>query len=325
MQWKSFIILPLLLAAACSSVNNLVSATPRQAEYSAPAHASSSASVTLSASPEDIILKPLASGAENTFEASIDYIGTISYAASAHDNGVYEVSLTEDANNLNYGGDPLQWNIGIDPTIPLSLNAHSSSGALSLNLSDFTVTDLSADTSSGAVEVVLPATGQPYDAALNSSSGAIMASVTDTAQIDFTTLETSSGSIALTTGGASTVSADINSASGTVTISSGNDAAITATIDTSSGAINLNLGVNVDAEFTLSSASGAITAHVPGGAAVRLEIMQNSSGSVNVPGWLRQASGDAETGVWQSDGYGEAEHQISITVASVSSGNVTVR
>ena len=304
MKLKSFLVLPLLLGAACGTISNLQSATPKQAEHNAPAHAASSANVTLGASPEAITITPRASGAENYFEASIDYIGTINYAASARDDGVYRVTLTENANDLNYSGEPLNWAIRIDPAIPLSLDVHSSSGALSLDLRDFTVTDLHADTSSGAVNVTLPATDQPYQASINTSSGAVTATVADNAQINFTTMKTSSGSITLNTGSASNVSADI---------------------ETSSGDIKLNVDANVDAEITFRSSSGAVTVDVPEGAAVRLEIAQNSSGGVNVPGWLRQVSGDNKTGVWESDGFETAEHQVFITVTRVSSGAVTVQ
>ncbi len=325
MQLKSFIILPLLFGAACGTISNLQSATPKQAEYSAPAHESTSASVTLSASPEEIVIKPLASGGENYFEASIDYIGTISYSASAHDDGVYNVTLTENANNLNYSGAPLTWDIGIDPSLPLTLDTHSSSGALTLDLSAFTVTDLHADTSSGAITATLPATDQAYNAAVTSSSGAAMVTVLNNAQVNLTTLKTSSGSITLNAGSASTVSADIETSSGVVTVSPSDGAAVTASVDSSSGAINLNFGANVDSEFTLTNSSGAITIDVPEGAALRLEIAVNSSGAVTVPGWLHQLSGDEKTGVWESDGYNTAEHQIAVTVARTSSGAVTVK
>lgn len=305
MQFKSLILVPLLLlVAACGTISNIVSAPSKQAEYSAPAHAASSASVELRASPEDITLKPLAGGGENYLEASIDYIGTMSWSASAHDDGEYGISLTEDANNLNYSGAPLVWNVAIDPSLPLDLDAHSSSGALTLDLSDFTVTNLRADTSSGAINLTLPAVAQGIPVSVSSSSGAVTATVRDDAQVSFGTIETSSGSI---------------------TIDAGNSANVTAGIRTSSGMITLNLGANVDANVTLNSSSGAISADVPEGAAVRLEIKENSSGSVSVPGWLRQLSGDDKIGVWESDGFDTAERQVFITVERTSSGSVTVR
>lgn len=305
MQFKSLIILlALMLTAACNTISNIVSAPSKQAEYSAPAHDASSASVKLSASPGDITIKPLASGGENYLEASIEYIGTINWSASAADDGEYAVSLTEDANNLNYSGDPLEWNIAIDPALPLDLDAHSASGALSLDLSDFTVTNLNADTSSGAITVTLPAVESGIPVSITSASGAVTATVLDDAQVTFDTIDTSSGSVTLNTG-------------------SGAD--VTANIDTSSGGVSLNLGANVSAEFTINTSSGAIVVDVPEGAAVRLEIAENSSGAVTVPGWLLQVSGSDRIGVWQTDGFDTAERQVFITVERTSSGSVTVR
>lgn len=305
MQFKSLFLLPLLMfVAACGTISNIVSATPKQAEYSAPAHAASSVSVVLRASPEDIILKPLASGGENYLQAEIDYIGTMSWSAEAHDDGEYAVSLREDANNLNYSGSQLKWDIAIDPSLPLDLDAHSSSGALSLDLRDFTVTNLRADTSSGAINLTLPAVEAGIPVSVNSSSGVVTATVLDDAEVAFSTIETSSGSVTVNVGTAADVSADIR---------------------TSSGMVNLNLGANVDAQFTINSSSGAVVADVPEGAAVRLEVAENSSGAVNVPGWLLQLSGDDKIGVWETDGFDTAEHQVFITVERTSSGSVTVQ
>jgi hypothetical protein len=309
MNWKSLIALPLLVSAllvgaACSTISLGQMATPKHAEYSAPAHAAASASVTLYASPEDITLKPLASGSENYFEAQIDYIGTITYAAEAHNDDPYTVSLTENANNLNYSGAPLKWDISIDPAVPLALEARSSSGALVLDLSEFTLTTLKLDTSSGGIDATLPATDQQYDASITTSSGIVTATVEDGAQIDFTAIESSSGSL---------------------TLNAGNESSLSASFETSSGRIGLNFGVNTDAEITVSNSSGAITVDVPEGAALRLEIVENSSGRVTVPGWLQQVSGDDEIGVWETDGYNTAEHQISIVVTRNSSGAVMVQ
>ncbi|MCC6804506.1 MAG: DUF4097 family beta strand repeat protein [Anaerolineae bacterium] len=305
MQFKLLIILPVLLVAvACGTISNIVSAPSRQAEYSAPAHEASSASVTLRASPGDITLKPLASGGANYLEAAIEYVGTINWSASARDDGEYAVTLTEDANNLNYSGDPLHWEVGIDPALPLDLVARSASGALTLDLSAFTVLNLNADTSSGAINVTVPSVDAGRPAIINSTSGAVTATVVDDAQVSFSTIETSSGSITVNTGSGVEVSADVA---------------------TSSGRVSLNLGANVAAQFTINSSSGAIVVDVPEGAAVRLEIAENSSGAVAVPGWLRQISGDDRVGVWATDGFDTAEHQVFITVERTSSGSVTVQ
>ena len=302
MNWKSFIVAPLLISAACG-VPNTQSATPKHTEYTAPAHTATSAVMTLGSSPESITVNPLASGADNYFDAKIDYIGTMTYnAAGANDS--YTITLTENANNLSYSGSPLKWDIGIDPSTPLDLTVSSSSGGLTLNLNDFTISALDASTSSGSIEVYLPALDQQYVAALSTSSGSMTATVADNAQVNFAAVRSSSGSVTLNSGTASKVSANVN---------------------TSSGAIALNFSADAEANVNISTSSGAVTTDVPDGAALRLEIASNSSGAVNVPGWMQQISGDNKTGVWETADFNQAAHQIFITVTNDSSGDISIQ
>ncbi len=325
MNWKSLLALPLLLGAACGTISNLTSATPKQAEYNAPAHETNAAVVTLSASPEGITITPLASGGENYFDAKIDYIGTMQFSADAANDGNYNVTLKEDANNLNYSGDPLKWEVGIDPSIPLTLDVHSSSGTLTFNLQDYTLNKFSADTSSGGIDAQLPRTDVEYEAAVTSSSGAVALNAADNSQINFTAISTSSGGISLDAGSDSIISAAVDTSSGVVTLTSGEGTKLNATINSSSGRINLNPALNSDVHYMITTSSGAITADVPDGAAVHLEIVQNSSGGVNVPDWLPRISGEDKTGVWETAGFDQAERKIIIVVTRTSSGAVTVQ
>lgn len=327
MKSKLFIALSLLLmlGTACNSINlSPQSVEAKQAEYTAPPHAATAASVTLSASPESIILKPIASGSENYFEAQIDYIGTMTYDANG-ENDQYRVSLTENANSLNYSGDPLEWNVGIDPTIPLNLNARSSSGGLSIDLSEFTIAGLTLDTSSGSIDAMLPANDDSYNASLSTSSGNVTATVADGAEVDFDKFASSSGNLTLNANDGSVVSGSLESSSGAVTVNTTPGVEAIVDIAVSSGSVTLNLDAINNSEFRISSSSGAIVVDVPEGAAVRLEVQINSSGAVAVPGWLQQVSGDEKTGVWETAGYHEAESQIAVTITRNSSGSIEVR
>lgn len=299
-RWKIFLALPLLLSAACGTITNLPqSAPPKHADYHAPAHSAASATVTLSSSPENITINPV--NGENYLDAVTDYIGTMTFDANGA-NDSYIVKLTEDANNLNYSGTPLKWDIDIDPAAPLALTVDSSSGDLTLNLNDFTLTRLDAQSSSGQIEAHLPA-AQKYAAAFETSSGGVNVSLEDQSEVDLTKFKSSSGAITLNTGSASTVSADV---------------------ETSSGAITLNFGADTSVAMVVGTSSGSVTVSVPSGTALRLQIDDNSSGSVTVPAWLARVSGAERTGVWESAGFAQAERQIVVHVTRDSSGAITV-
>ena len=318
-HWKYLLALPLLLSAACTSVTQaLQSATPQHAEYHAPARPATSASVTLASIPENIVVNPASS--ESYFDAEIDYLATINYSAEGH-NEDYTVSLVERAQTLTYNGAPLTWDIGIKPTTPLSLSVGSSSGDLTLNLNDFTLTAFDAETSSGRIDAHLPA-AEPYSAALETSSGNATVSLEDEAAVEFSQFKSSSGALTLNTGNGSTLMAAFETSSGDVTVNGGSGLALTGGVTTSSGEVALNFGANTAAALDISTSSGSITVSVPQNAALRLQIEDNSSGSVNVPAWLGRVSGEDKTGVWESAGFAQAERQIVIRVTHDASGPI---
>jgi hypothetical protein len=296
---KAFLVLPLLLGAACGYINLPQSATPQHADYHAPAHVVTSASVTVESIAENVAMHP-ATG-DNYFDAEIDYLATVNFDANAT-NDAYSVSLVERAQTLNYSGAPLLWDVGVQPAAPLKLSAASSSGDLALNLKDFTLTGLDARTSSGAIDVHLPAGADSYPVSLDTSSGAVSAALEDGGAVEFSKFNSSSGSLTLNSGSGSTVR-------GSVT--------------TSSGAVALNFGANTRAALDVTTSSGSVTVSVPQGAALRLQIDRNSSGGVNVPVWLHRVSGEDKTGVWESEGFAQAARQIIVRITD-SSGAISV-
>lgn len=318
--WKTWLALPLLMSAACGYVNLPPNATPQHAEYHAPAHDATTASVTLESIPEAIVVNPASSG--NYLDADIDYLATINYSAAGQ-NDTYDVSLVERAQTLNYSGDPLTWNVGIDPALPLALDVTSSSGGQTLNLNDFTLTGFAAQTSSGRIDAHLPA-GARYDAALETSSGSVTVALADEAAVTFTTFRSSSGSLTLNTGSGSTVQASFETSSGSVTLNTGSAVQLAGSIQTSSGKVALNFGARAAASLDVTTSSGAVTISLPSSAALRLQVDNNSSGSVTVPEWLQPLSGDSHQGVWESAGFAQAEQQIVVHILRDSSGAISV-
>ena len=100
-------------------------------------------------------------------------------------------------------------------------------------------------------------------------------------------------------------------------------------MDGGSGRFNLDIGEDADLEMSIDAGSGPFNLDVPQQAAVRLEVRDSGSGSVNVPGNMtlvdRLDEDEPKEGIWETDGFDDAAHQITITVTSAGSGPINVR
>lgn len=99
-----------------------------------------------------------------------------------------------------------------------------------------------------------------------------------------------------------------------------------ASVETGSGAMSLTLPEGTDIELSLDTGSGAVNVHLPDGAALRIEVLDDGSGSLNLPaGLLNVSNGTSGTGTWQASGFDEAEYQITIRIINRGSGALNIR
>ena len=98
-----------------------------------------------------------------------------------------------------------------------------------------------------------------------------------------------------------------------------------ADIASGSGSIKINLAAGSPVSLRLDSGSCSVNIRLPADAAVRVEVQDDGSGSLNLAGGLDQISGDRETGVWQTSGYETAAVKIQIVLADRGSGSITIR
>lgn len=297
-------VLLVLLTAGCNGVNLSLSPAVegKQTTFEAPLDGATSASAGLSALVSGIRVEPLPADSGQLIAADIGYVGELTTTVTGE--AAKTIVIRDVLTSFSYNGPALTFDTRLNAGVPLNLNASSSSGDMQFNLADFTLTGLSASTSSGRVQAQLPASGAAYPVTASSSSGNIEFTVADGAAINFESISTSSGAVTVT-GGTGSV---LNGAS----------------ISTSSGDVMLTFSGPAAAEFRISTSSGRTTVVVPEGAAVRLEIASNSSGAITVPDWLPQVEGGEKTGAWESAGYADAEQRILIVVTSTSSGDITV-
>ncbi len=94
----------------------------------------------------------------------------------------------------------------------------------------------------------------------------------------------------------------------------------------SSGSGDINVPTDANLTMTVEGSSGSISIHLRGNPAVRVEVNDNGSGSVNVNGSLKRLSGSSnqDQGVWESAGYANADQKILIIVNRVSSGSISI-
>ncbi len=96
-------------------------------------------------------------------------------------------------------------------------------------------------------------------------------------------------------------------------------------IESGSGAVNLVLAEGTDVTLELNSASGAVSVSIPSTSGVRIEIMDDGSGSLQIPNSFIAGAGNAdngEMGTWQSVNFDSAANTITIRVSDRGSGSI---
>lgn len=96
-----------------------------------------------------------------------------------------------------------------------------------------------------------------------------------------------------------------------------------ATVNNGVGEVSLTIMRGAALDLTVSGGVGGLTIDVPDGAAVRLT-SQGGLGDLNLPGDLVRISGQDHEGVWETDGFSQAELPITIEYNG-GVGGLTVR
>jgi hypothetical protein len=118
---------------------------------------------------------------------------------------------------------------------------------------------------------------------------------------------------------------DFGSGSASITLPVTEDA-YSAEIESGSGSVTIDLPSDTDMTLTLDSGSGSISVDVPSDVALRVEVMDDGSGSLSLPNDLVK-SADATSfsiGSWQSDDYANAAAKILIKILGQGSGSISI-
>lgn len=160
---------------------------------------------------------PAGTGSERPLlSATVSYSGSVQYQETSGPRSTVTLQAGGRRWALDWlhASDLKPWDVGIDPSVSLSLKVGSSSGSLSVDASSLHLSDLEVDVSSGDATVSLPAGGgQPYTVRLQLSSGELKAQAATGVNADMT-MELSSGSASLTLGSDSDVRLAFKGSSG---------------------------------------------------------------------------------------------------------------
>lgn len=177
----------------------------KTATYSTPLDGVESARVNISANVASVRVVPI-SNPDNLIDADIEYVGDLTYDAST--DGAQGVVNLESQGSVTYsnifffdwlGGDALngvQWDIGLNPAIPLDLNVSSGTGGMNLDLSTFQLTDLRVNGGTGSVDLVLPSMTDAYTVRVETGTGAGHIRVLDDASVRLV-LQSGTGSMTI--------------------------------------------------------------------------------------------------------------------------------
>lgn len=120
------------------------------------------------------------------------------------------------------------------------------------------------------------------------------------------------------------LTANLGSGSSSFTLPK-SDKPLTASLDSGSGSVNVSLPENTSLTLRLQSGSGSVNISLPQETAVQVEVRNSGSGSLHLSSSLKQISGDGETGIWETEGYENAQVKILIQILDQGSGSISIQ
>lgn len=169
------VILLLALMLIGPSIGLAQTSEVKMAQYSEPLSGADQTSITINANVASVEINPIADEA-NLFDADINYVGDINFERNGGEitlesrgnvgmsNFFFFDWFGEDLNNID-------WNIGINPNVPLDLHVTTGTGGGRLDLQDLNLTELYVNTGTGSVDMWLPSMDDTYDATYVTGTG----------------------------------------------------------------------------------------------------------------------------------------------------------
>jgi hypothetical protein len=245
------------------------------ASYSQPVDDAESATVNLHGALGETTVKSLVDS-KNLFEADLAYLGEVEFNVT----GDTEKTVTlRQKSGMPFKGffrrnlEGLHWDVRISPALPVALNVHGTVGPTQLDLSALNLKSVSLHGLVAKSRLVLPKHTDGYSAHIHGNVGPFKVAMPESTAIDMHV----HGNVGKT-------EIDIPEKAGTTTIN-------------------------------LHGSVGKVQIAVPSEAAVQV-VTNGNLGSVRTPSHLRRAKARqsifAASGTWETDGFDDAEHPITI-------------
>jgi hypothetical protein len=120
--------------------------------------------------------------------------------------------------------------------------------------------------------------------------------------------------------------AQVDGGSGSCRLDVAGGAGVDMEIDVGSGSVRVGVGSAADVNLRAYGGSGYLSVKVPPDAAVRVDVRDSGSGRVRVHSRLQpvREGTNGDEGTWETPGFEDADHKITIVIEDVGSGDVEV-
>jgi hypothetical protein len=198
----------------------------QHAQYTEPKDGATSAQVNIGTALGALHVDPL-SDSGNLMEADINYVGSIEYNSEGDTNR--QIQLTNDNDGgMNVFGffsllsrhEEADWNIALDPTVPLDLTLSNGTGSSDLNLSELTLMRLNVSNGTGSINLNLPAADASYDAQVSTGTGSTDIAIPEGAALDLR-LSSGTGSVNIDVPDGAAVRIEASTGTGSINLPSG--------------------------------------------------------------------------------------------------------
>ncbi len=185
------------------------------------------------------------------------------------------ITLKENPQHKYYAGiADLDWRVGLSPRVPLSLAIDGRAGDLRADLRGLQLANLDVELDSGNTVITLPQSVERLPMRLATGAGDVLLRIPDGCALAFSALQIGRGEV------------------------------------------SFEVGHAVDFEAQVELTAGRLILNVPDDAAVRIFVESVDHGQFRPERPIAQvrAGSTPETGVWQTDGFGDSAAHIVLTV-----------
>lgn len=188
-----------LLTAGSAFLPQAPSLEVKHETFTEPLNGAKSAEVYLDLSINHTNIGAL-EGAQNLVSADVYYTGEMNLRSTGSSDRTVRLVQESEPFNFNPRIDQWaalaekQWDIRVSPSVPLKLTVNASTGSLVMDLSALKLQSLDLDSSTGSIELDLPASADGYPVKVDGSTGSLEISVPDQTAVDFD-IQASTGSL----------------------------------------------------------------------------------------------------------------------------------